>query len=100
MNIKILLNTLLQKQDLTIKESEFLLSEIIQGKVSAVLISALLTAFAMKRESVAEILGFIQIMRKHMVRVAAKDAIDVCGTGGDEKNTFNISTAVGFVVAG
>jgi anthranilate phosphoribosyltransferase len=106
MNIQNLLHTLLEKKDLTREESGFLLSEIMKGAVSDVVISAFLTALAMKGETVDEIIGFIQTMKSNMVRVRnglkpfPTNIIDVCGTGGDGKNSFNISTAVAFVVAG
>ncbi|HSW88669.1 MAG TPA: anthranilate phosphoribosyltransferase [Candidatus Saccharimonadales bacterium] len=95
-----LLHKLIQKQDVTSTETGFLLAEMMRGKVSDIRISALLTALAMKGETVDEIIGFIQTMRAHMVTLTTIDAIDVCGTGGDGKKTFNISTAVAFVVAG
>jgi len=63
-------------------------------------IGAILTALRIKGETVDEILGFIKAMRKHMIRVGITNAIDVCGTGGDGSKSFNISTAVSFVVAG
>ncbi|HSW89126.1 MAG TPA: anthranilate phosphoribosyltransferase [Candidatus Saccharimonadales bacterium] len=100
MNTLSLINTILQKQDITSNEAEFLLSEMMRGTMSDVRISALLTALAMKGETADEIIGFIHTMRKHMVKLTIADAIDVCGTGGDGKQTFNISTAVAFVVAG
>lgn len=100
MNVTIILKKLVHKQHLTSEETSFLLSEMMQGKVSETVISSLLTAFSMKGETVEEIVGFIQTMRNNMVNLDVKDVIDVCGTGGDGKQTFNISTAVGFVVAG
>jgi anthranilate phosphoribosyltransferase len=54
----------------------------------------------MKGETPEEIVGFIRAMRKNMIPVALPGAIDICGTGGDGKSTFNISTAVAFVLAG
>ncbi|MBI4990803.1 anthranilate phosphoribosyltransferase, partial [Candidatus Gottesmanbacteria bacterium] len=52
-------------------------------------------------ETIDEILGFITVMRKHMVKIKTSGlVIDTCGTGGDGKGTFNISTATAFVVAG
>ena len=100
MNTQTILNNLLQKQDLISEETSFLLSEMMNGSISDVQISALLTSLAVKGETVEEIIGFVKTMRKHMIPVHAEDAIDVCGTGGDGKQTFNISTAVSFVVTG
>lgn len=77
------------------------MEELFGGSLSPVQIGAVLTALRMKGETVEEILGFISVMRKHMVRIKTKGlVIDTCGTGGDGVGTFNISTAVAFVVAG
>jgi anthranilate phosphoribosyltransferase len=75
---------------------------IMSGEVSPAQIAALLVALALKGETAAEIAGAAKAMRAHAVRVhtSRRDAIDVCGTGGDASGTFNISTAVAFVVAG
>lgn len=106
MNTHNLLHKLLEKKDLTREESGFLLSEIMKGNVSDVIIGAFLTALTMKGETVEEILGLVETMQSNMVgimagtRPAPTNLIDVCGTGGDGKNSFNISTAVAFVVAG
>lgn len=63
-------------------------------------IGGFLTALATKGESVEEIVGFVTAMRELMVPIKNNGVeIDVCGTGGDTKNTFNISTAVSIVVA-
>lgn len=95
------LNKLLDRQDLSIDESKLLMEEIFQGRLTTVQIAAFLTALRMKGESIDEILGFITVMRKHMVKIKTSGSvIDTCGTGGDGKGTFNISTAVAFVVAG
>ncbi|MFC1548118.1 anthranilate phosphoribosyltransferase, partial [Candidatus Neomarinimicrobiota bacterium] len=54
-----------------------------------------------KGETASEIAGFAQAMREKMIKVPlGTDAIDLCGTGGDAKGTFNISTIASFVVAG
>lgn len=96
-----LLNKLLDRQDLSINESKLLMEEIFQGRLTFVQIAAFLIALRMKGESIDELLGFITIMRKHMVKIKTDElVIDTCGTGGDGKQTFNISTAVAFVVAG
>lgn len=101
MNTTEVLNKLVSKQDLTQKEAgEFLLG-LMDGQVTSVQGAAILTALRVKGETVDEILGFINIMRQKMTKIkASKNAIDVCGTGGDGSSTFNISTAVALVVAG
>ncbi len=96
-----MLNKLINKQDLTQKEAEQLLIGIMDGQVTPVQAAAILIALRMKGESVSEIVGFVKMMREKMLKIKApSNAIDVCGTGGDASNTFNISTAVAFVVAG
>lgn len=96
-----LLDKLLNKQDLSINESELLMEEMLQGKLNNSQIASFLTALRMKGETVDEILGFINVMRKHMVKIKTSGlVIDTCGTGGDGKGTFNISTAAALIVAG
>ncbi len=100
MNTTDIVNKLLNRQDLTQKESEQFLLQLMDGKVTPVQAAAVLTVLRMKGESVSEIVGFITAMRARMVRVKGlENAIDVCGTGGDGAQTFNISTAVAIVVA-
>ncbi|MCA9112431.1 MAG: anthranilate phosphoribosyltransferase [Planctomycetaceae bacterium] len=74
---------------------------IMKGKCSETETSVLLTALRMKGETVEEIVGAARAMREHVTRVKpkAEDLLDTCGTGGDALQTFNISTAVAFVVA-
>lgn len=62
--------------------------------------AAMLVALRAKEETEEEILGFIQTMRKHMLKVYAPNALDIVGTGGDNSGTFNISTAASLLVAG
>ncbi len=100
MNLSQILNDLVNRRDLTTEEAELLLESMIKKIVSPVQIAAMLVALRMKGETVNEIVGFVKAMRKSMIHVDAKNAIDVCGTGGDNSGTFNISTVVAFVVAG
>lgn len=101
MELRILLNKIVDKQNLSYPESMELMEEIFQGRLSPALIASFLTALRMKEETVDEILGSVTVMRKHMVEIKTNGlVIDVCGTGGDGKGTFNISTAVALVVAG
>ncbi len=74
---------------------------IMRGEVSAVRIAAFLTALAQRGPTVEEITGAARAMRAAMATVTAPEgAIDLCGTGGDGHDTFNISTATSLVVAG
>jgi len=95
-----LLNKLIDKNDLSEKQAEFLLEKIIEGRLTPAQIAAVLVGLAAKGETVDEITGFIQTMRKHMIKIKAPGAIDIVGTGGDGSGTFNISTAASFVAAG
>jgi anthranilate phosphoribosyltransferase len=75
--------------------------KIMSGEFNDVQIAGFLIALRSKGESSSEIAGFTQAMREKMTSVPIQsDAIDMCGTGGDARGTFNISTAASFVVAG
>ena len=76
---------------------------IMEGEVPPTQIASFITALRMKGETIQEITGFARTMRAKAVRIRAKEGegvVDTCGTGGDGKGTFNISTAVAFVAAG
>jgi len=93
---------LLDKTDLTKDESSCVMEEIMSGEASPPQIASYLTALRCKGETVSELVGSVRAMRKNALRVELGDidAIDLCGTGGDGKHTFNISTTCAFVVAG
>lgn len=89
--------------DLSEDESIQAMDLIMTGEVSPIKIASFLTALRMKGETVSEITGFSKAMRKKAVKINVnlyQPIIDTCGTGGDGKGTFNISTAVAFVAAG
>lgn len=70
------------------------------GSVSEIRMAAFLTALAVRGPSVPEIVGAARAMRAAMTKVEApRNAIDVCGTGGDGAGTLNVSTGTAFVVA-
>ena len=100
--IKTMLEKLLEGNELTFNEAEEVASLLISGKVNNSQIAALLTALHIKGETPIEIAGFAIAMRNNGIKINTftKNTIDVCGTGGDNSNSFNISTAVAFVVAG
>jgi anthranilate phosphoribosyltransferase len=85
---------------LSAEESARAFGAIMAGAVAHEDIAAFLTVLARRPPTIAEIVGGVRAMRGAMRKIKAPDnAIDLCGTGGDGHNTFNISTATGFVVA-
>jgi anthranilate phosphoribosyltransferase len=82
-------------------EMQRVMTEIMSGQAADYDTRDFLIAMNTKGPSVEEITGAAQIMRKHVLAVETKRPIvlDTCGTGGDGRQTFNISTAVAFVVA-
>ena len=100
-NLKPTLARLATGETLSAEESERAFGVIMSGEATPAQIGALLMAMRVRGETVPELAGAVRAMRARMVRVAAPpDAIDVCGTGGDNAGTLNISTAVTFVLAG
>ncbi len=93
---------LLDRQDLTAAEAEQAMEIIMTGQATPAQIGGYLVALRMKGETVEEITGSAQAMRRAAVpvRPTRRDVIDTCGTGGDRAGTFNISTTTAFVVAG
>jgi len=100
--IKEAIQKLVERENLTVEEAKKVMDEIMSGQVSDPLIASFLTALRMKGETVDEIYGFAQVMREKVRKINCKSEIiiDTCGTGGDGKFTFNVSTATAFVVAG
>jgi len=86
---------------LTVDEMSSVVDAIMQGECDEDEISQLLLGLRHKGETVEEIAGAAQAMRKHMtpIRTSRADVIDTCGTGGDGSSTFNISTAAALVTA-
>ena len=72
---------------------------IMDGQATPAQIGALLAALAVRGETEDEIVGFARTMRARAVPLAARGAVDTCGTGGDGAGTFNISTIASLVVA-
>jgi len=100
--IKDILAKLAERIDLSEKEAEEVMLHIMQGAASDSQIAAYLMGLRMKGETVDEITGSVKAMREmaHRIHVGDPLVVDTCGTGGDCSNTFNISTAAAFVVAG
>ena len=100
--MKHILLKLLDYHYLTRDESRELLRAIVNGEVPETQLSAIITIFLMRSISVDEVLGFREALMEMRTRIDLSDyqAVDIVGTGGDGKNTFNISTTASFVVAG
>jgi anthranilate phosphoribosyltransferase len=88
--------------DLTMEEIRSAIDAVMDGQATPAQIAALLVALSLKGETADEIAGAAAAMRVRALRVRTTrhPVVDVCGTGGDGSGTFNISTAVAFVVAG
>jgi anthranilate phosphoribosyltransferase len=93
---------LIERHDLTRAEMAEVMDEIADGGATPAQVGAFLAALRVKGETVDEIAGAAQVMRARVdrVRVDREVFVDTCGTGGDGRNTFNISTTAAFVVAG
>ncbi len=84
------------------KEAEEVMLEIMEGAATSAQIAAYLMGLRLKGETVDEISGSVKAMRAKAVSIRVSDplVVDTCGTGGDRRHTFNISTTSAFVVAG
>ena len=88
-------------QSLTMEEASSVMREIMEGEATPAQLGAFLTALALKGETTQEIAGMARVMREMALRVEVDgELVDTVGTGGDGKNTFNISTATAFIAAG
>lgn len=93
---------IIERQHLSRQEAFAAMEEIMSGAATPAQIGAFLIAMRMKGEQADEIAGFAASMRANASTVSlenAPDTVDLVGTGGDGKNTFNISTAAALVVA-
>ena len=100
--IKEIIGRVVEGKNLSIEESRVVMNEIMEGEATDVQIASFITALRMKGETVNEIAGCASVMREKATHIDVGDEIvvDTCGTGGDAKLTFNISTTAAFVVAG
>jgi anthranilate phosphoribosyltransferase len=100
--MKHLLYRLFEHQNLDREESRDVLIRMAHGEYNESQIAAFITVFLMRSITIDELTGFRDALLELRVPVDLSEynAIDIVGTGGDNKNTFNISTAAGFTVAG
>jgi len=97
--MKIFIDKLNNKENLTYKESKSAFEILMEGKASDKEIFDFLTLLSAKGEVSNEIAGGVYVLRNKSKRVNVQNCIDTCGTGGDGKNTLNISTASALLLA-
>ena len=89
-----------KKENLNYKEAKEVMNEIMSGKATAVQMSSYLTALSMKGETIEEITGSAAGMRANCIKLLHNmEVLEIVGTGGDNSNSFNISTASAIVIA-
>jgi anthranilate phosphoribosyltransferase len=99
--MKEILNQLIEHRSLSQEQAKDVLKKIATGSCNTSQIAAFMTVYLMRSITVEELRGFRDAMLELCVpvEIAEYDAMDLCGTGGDGKDTFNISTLSSFVVA-
>lgn len=100
--MKTILYRLFDHRHLDRQEARQILTNIAEGRYNAAQVAAFVTVYLMRSITVDELAGFRDALAEMRPPLALEDhdAVDIVGTGGDNKNTFNISTAACFVVAG
>lgn len=94
----VLLNKVMTGKDLTAEESYIIMDEITDGEFTESQLGAFLGALTAKGVSSTELSSFVRVLRdKAGVKKRIAGALDTCGTGGDGRHTFNISTAAALV---
>ena len=97
--MKIFIEKLDNKKDLTFEESKAAFEILMNGEASDDEIFSFLTLLSAKGEVSDEIAGGVYVLRNKSKRVTVDNCVDTCGTGGDGKNTLNISTASALLLA-
>jgi anthranilate phosphoribosyltransferase len=101
MMIREAIAALVDGRSLTEAEAAAVMEEIMSGEATPAQFGAFVTALRLKGETVDEIAGMARVMREKARRVHVEGVLlDTCGTGGDARGTFNVSTAAAFVAAG
>jgi anthranilate phosphoribosyltransferase len=100
--MKDILHQLFEYKTLSRQQAEEVLKQISSGHVNETQMAVFLAVFLMRSITIEELIGFREALKSQAIPVDLSEynTIDLCGTGGDEKNTFNISTLTSFVVAG
>jgi anthranilate phosphoribosyltransferase len=100
MDLRTALGRVVNGEHLSEAEMEGVMQDVMSGQATSAQIGAFLVALRMKGEQVGEITGAARAMRRHALRVTThRDVVDTCGTGGDARGTFNISTTAALIAA-
>ena len=100
MELNLILNKILENQNLNIEESMYIFDKIMSGQLDDIKITSILIGLKLKGESKEEIIGAAKVMREKSLKInSPKNTVDTCGTGGDMKDTLNISTSASLIAA-
>jgi len=101
MNIQQAINTVIEGNHLNTEQMTAVMRTVMSGEATPAQVAGFLVALRMKGEVVEELIAAASVMRElsAKVNVATDNLVDTCGTGGDSKGTFNVSTTAAFVVA-
>ena len=100
MNENLIINKILNKDNLSVEESKFVFNKIMSGELDDIKITSILIGLKLKGETKEEIIGAAEIMRQKSLKInSPENTVDTCGTGGDMKDTLNISTSAAIVAA-
>jgi anthranilate phosphoribosyltransferase len=102
MNPTVYIQKLIDKENLSVEESYNFLTSVMAGEISEIILSSFLTALKMKGETQVELAGFVKAVRNASSKTNVKfpfEFLDTCGTGGDGKNSINISTISALTLA-
>jgi anthranilate phosphoribosyltransferase len=94
---------LAEGRELSLRDSRQVAEEIMTGEATPIQVGAFLAALRVRGETRDNLLGFARVMKEKVLKIKAppnQTVIDTCGTGGDNKHTFNISTAGALIIAG
>ena len=97
--LEVIQNKLLEKINLSYSETNFLVRKIFNKEIDEVCLSSILTFLYIKGESYEEIKSFVSFLKQKSIKIKfSGEYIDTCGTGGDNKGSFNFSTAASIVM--
>ena len=99
-SIQNIIDTLIQKKDLNEYQSDLLVKKIFNREINPIQTAIILTLMHQKGESFEEIYSFVKHLKSKSLKLKLKgNFIDTCGTGGDNKNSFNLSTATSILLS-